>query len=87
MEWRHYEEAPACGLNGHDCGQALHVLTPDERILRGFYAVRHLLGFTWLFWLLPLFYLPGVPALGEKAYAWVAANRYRLFGGAGENDA
>ncbi|MET3290168.1 UNVERIFIED_CONTAM: putative DCC family thiol-disulfide oxidoreductase YuxK [Brevibacillus sp. OAP136] len=80
VEWRHYEEAAACGLNDKACGQALHIKLPDGQVLRGFYAVRRLSAYTWLCWLTPLFYVPGVPPLGVKLYAWVANNRYRMFG-------
>jgi predicted DCC family thiol-disulfide oxidoreductase YuxK len=49
------------------------------RICHGFGAFR------WLAWRLPLLwplapflYLPGVPALGQRLYLWVARNRFRL---------
>lgn len=80
IEWRHHIEATACGLDGRECAQSLHVQTPDGTVYRGVYAVRHLLGYTRLRILRPLLYIPGVPLLGEKLYAWVARNRYRLFG-------
>ncbi|MGE0201790.1 MAG: thiol-disulfide oxidoreductase DCC family protein [Candidatus Melainabacteria bacterium] len=42
-------------------------------------ACRRLAWATPLLWpLLPLLYMPGVGWAGERVYAWVAANRYRL---------
>jgi predicted DCC family thiol-disulfide oxidoreductase YuxK len=60
--------------------QEMHLITPDnQQVYRGFGAFR------WITWRLPLLlpfaplmYLPGVPALGQKAYLWIARNRYRL---------
>ena len=49
------------------------------RLYRGFYAFRMLtLRLPPLFPLALLLWLPGVNRLGEAAYAWVAANRYRI---------
>ncbi|MGE5701472.1 MAG: thiol-disulfide oxidoreductase DCC family protein [Clostridia bacterium] len=80
VQWNHYTEAAACGLNEKACGQALHVQTAKGEVEKGFYAVRYLLAYTKLFWLAPLLYIPGIPWIGVKLYAWVANNRYRLFG-------
>jgi predicted DCC family thiol-disulfide oxidoreductase YuxK len=60
--------------------EEMHLITPDGRhVYHGFGAFR------WLAWrlpplwpLAPLLYLPGVPALGQRLYLWVARNRYRL---------
>ncbi|MDE2780538.1 MAG: DUF393 domain-containing protein [Chloroflexota bacterium] len=49
------------------------------RLYRGFYAFRMLtLRLPPLFPLAIVAWLPGVDRLGERAYAWVAANRYRI---------
>jgi predicted DCC family thiol-disulfide oxidoreductase YuxK len=58
----------------------MHLLTPGAgRVYHGFAAFR------WMAWrlpplwpLAPFLYLPGVPALGQRAYLWVARNRFRL---------
>ena len=51
----------------------------QSRIYRGFYAVRMLtLRLPPLFPLVAVLWLPGVNRIGEAAYAWVAANRYRI---------
>jgi predicted DCC family thiol-disulfide oxidoreductase YuxK len=60
--------------------QQMHLIAPDqERVYRGFRAFR------WMAWRLPVLwplapflYFPGVPALGQKVYLWIARNRYRL---------
>lgn len=60
--------------------EEMHVVTPNERhVHRGFRAFR------WLAWQLPalwpvapLLYLPGVPALGQRLYLWVARHRFQL---------
>jgi len=60
--------------------EEMHLITPDgRRVHHGFGAFR------WLAWrlpalwpLAPLLYLPGVPALGQRAYLWVARNRFQL---------
>jgi len=60
--------------------EQMHLVTPRrDAVYRGFGAFR------WMAWRLPLLfafapllYLPGVPALGQRAYRWVAKNRYQL---------
>jgi predicted DCC family thiol-disulfide oxidoreductase YuxK len=60
--------------------QEMHVVTPDHRhVYHGFAALRWLAWRLPLLWpVLPLLYLPGVPALGQRLYLWVARNRFRL---------
>jgi predicted DCC family thiol-disulfide oxidoreductase YuxK len=58
----------------------MHVVTPDrKRALAGYRALR------WMAWRIPLLmplapflYVPGVPWLGNRAYLWLAKNRYNL---------
>lgn len=58
----------------------MHLLTPDRQsVYAGFTAFR------WIAWrlpltapLAPLLYLPGVLPLGNRAYRWVARNRFKL---------
>ena len=58
----------------------MHVVTPDRKHApAGYKAAR------WMAWrlplllpLAPLMYIPGVPWLGNKAYLWLAKNRYNL---------
>jgi predicted DCC family thiol-disulfide oxidoreductase YuxK len=64
-----YEEADAAAI-AVDCA---------GRRFMGFYAFRQVARRLPVCWIgLPLLYLPGVPALGERAYRWIAANRSRL---------
>jgi predicted DCC family thiol-disulfide oxidoreductase YuxK len=60
--------------------EEMHLLTPGRRqLLHGFHAFRWMAWRLPLLWLLaPLLYLPGVPSLGQRAYLWVARNRFRL---------
>jgi predicted DCC family thiol-disulfide oxidoreductase YuxK len=60
--------------------QEMHVVTPDHRhVYHGFAALRWLAWRLPLLWpVAPLLYLPGVPALGQRLYLWVARNRFRL---------
>ena len=58
---------------------AIHVVTPDERVLVGFFGMRYLMRFLPLAWLmLPLVYLPGMNWLGPRIYGWIAKRRYRI---------
>ena len=60
------------GDTGEDSGQG-------RKLYRGFYAFRMLtLRLLPLMPLALLLWLPGVNRLGEWAYGWVAANRYRI---------
>jgi len=60
--------------------EEMHLVTPDRhQVYHGFGAFR------WMAWRLPplwlvapLLYLPGVPALGQRVYLWVARNRFHL---------
>jgi predicted DCC family thiol-disulfide oxidoreductase YuxK len=62
--------------------EQMHVVTPgtdQRRAYGGFYAFRWLAWQLPVFWpLVPLLYLPGAAWVGERVYAWVARNRFRL---------
>jgi predicted DCC family thiol-disulfide oxidoreductase YuxK len=63
-------------LAGADFENAMFVVAPDRRVVRGFFAFRRILRESPLMWpLLPLFYFPGSSLVGPKVYAWVARNR------------
>ena len=58
----------------------MHLLTPDRKT-----AYAGFTAFRWIAWRLPLtaplaalLYLPGVLPLGNRAYRWVARNRFAL---------
>lgn len=67
--------------NAFEKGLFVRGLGHDDRPAYGFYALRRLcwcLPIGWLF--LPLLYIPGIPWIGAKLYAWVAKNRKKLGG-------
>jgi predicted DCC family thiol-disulfide oxidoreductase YuxK len=90
LDWRHrlsYLDVrtvslPACKppLERDRLLEEMHLLLPDGKpLLHGFRAFR------WMAWRLPLLwpvapfmYLPGMERWGQKAYLWVARNRFRL---------
>lgn len=58
----------------------MHLVTADGTgVYHGFGAFRWM---AWrlplLFWIAPFLYIPGIPSLGQKAYLWVARNRFNL---------
>ena len=62
-----------------DLPEAAKGLGDERRMYRGFYAFRMLsLRLLPLMPLALLLWLPGVNRLGDWAYGWVAANRYRI---------
>jgi len=60
--------------------EEMHLVTPDRTgVFHGFRAFR------WIAWRIPLFvaiapllYIPGVPAIGQRLYLWIAKNRFKL---------
>ena len=83
--------APPLGLSWEDLDAAAYLEVKGRsrqptasgeggsKLYRGFYAFRMLiLRLPLLLPMAPLLWLPGVNRLGEAAYAWVAANRYRI---------
>ena len=56
----------------------IHILEGD-RLYQGFYAVRRFARATpYLAPISPLLYLPGIPALGERVYAYIATRRHDI---------
>ena len=69
----------ALGVSPEDAERAAVAVRPDGRQFLGFDAFRQAawqLPLTAL--LAPLLYLPPIPQLGRRAYAWIARNRARL---------
>ena len=67
------------GVRFEDAEQAAYAVRPDGRQYAGFDAFRLIawqLPATVLF--APILYVPGIPQLGRRAYAWVKDNRGRL---------
>jgi predicted DCC family thiol-disulfide oxidoreductase YuxK len=66
------------GVSRDDLDRAMHLETPSG-LYSGFDAVRRIALRTPVLWALALvFWLPGMGALGSRAYAIVARNRRRL---------
>ncbi len=64
-----------------ECMQAMVLVTPDGRVMRGAQAVVEALATRrGLAFARALYGVPGLRALTDAAYAWVARNRYRWFG-------
>ena len=68
------------GVSSDDLERAMHLETPSG-VYSGFDAVRRIALRASILWPLALvFWLPGMAALGSRAYAIVARNRQRFFG-------
>ena len=93
VAWTAYQELaePPEGLTWEDLDAAAYLevgnrltgsseyLGEERRLYRGFYAFRMLtLRLPPLMPLALLLWLPGINRLGERAYEWIAANRYRI---------
>jgi predicted DCC family thiol-disulfide oxidoreductase YuxK len=64
------------GLDPDSCASSMHVLTSDGRQADGFDGYRLLCRALPLGWLiLPALFIPGVPQIGRRVYAAVAARR------------
>jgi predicted DCC family thiol-disulfide oxidoreductase YuxK len=69
------------GLTHDACMQAMYLVAPDGQLFRGFEAAVRVAATRPVLGILPgAYYLPGIRQLCDRLYAWVAANRYRLFG-------
>jgi predicted DCC family thiol-disulfide oxidoreductase YuxK len=67
------------GLDPRRLLEEMHVVTAGGRVDHGFAAFRRIAQLLPPLWpLVPLLYLPGVPALGQRLYLWVARNRFHL---------
>lgn len=69
------------GLTRDECLRAMVFVRPDGRRVHGAQAVAEVLATRRGMGLLArAYYLPGLRALCDAAYAWIARHRYRLFG-------
>jgi predicted DCC family thiol-disulfide oxidoreductase YuxK len=65
-------------LTKEACMKALHVVAPDGTVYSGAEAIARLVARAPLWgWLAYGYYVPGVRFALDRAYAWVARNRYR----------
>ncbi|RID83299.1 DUF393 domain-containing protein [Mesobacillus zeae] len=76
-----YEQKPgALGFRPENLRKEIHVITDEEKVVKGFYAIRKLfLLFPPVFFIGALLYLPFVPAAGVPIYKIIAKNRHRFF--------
>ena len=62
----------------------IHIVTNQQQVLVGFFAMRYIARYLPLLWLIfPFLYFPGINWLGPKIYGWIARRRYainRFFG-------
>jgi predicted DCC family thiol-disulfide oxidoreductase YuxK len=69
------------GVTYEACMQRMHVIDPEGRVYAGAGAVARLFRTIPIVGILAyLYYVPGVRQLSEIAYAFIAKNRYKLFG-------
>jgi predicted DCC family thiol-disulfide oxidoreductase YuxK len=80
LEFRPLQDVDAStGLDSDELRREMHVVFPDGSVERGFFAFRRLLReLPPLWWLRPVFHLPGAGSLGPRLYARVARRRRRL---------
>ena len=78
LTWEELDAAAYLETRSSSSTKVAAAKSPPE-LYRGFFAFRMLaLRLPPLFPLVLLLWLPGVDRLGEMAYGWVAANRYRI---------
>jgi predicted DCC family thiol-disulfide oxidoreductase YuxK len=66
------------GISLENMREEMAVVTPDGRVLRGFFAFREVSRVLPVLWpLVPFMFAPGATWVGTRVYAWVAANRAR----------
>jgi predicted DCC family thiol-disulfide oxidoreductase YuxK len=74
--WRAAELVP--GVTRDEMREEMAVVTPEGRVLRGFFAFREIARRVPLLWMLvPVMFAPGAEWAGTRVYAAVAANRAR----------
>lgn len=70
-------ELPA--ISDEALNRAMHLVTPDGRVYRGGRAVPQILRYVpGGFLLRPFFWIPGVPAVTDRVYDYIAARRHSL---------
>lgn len=64
-------------LDQMECLTNMHVISPDGKVTVGYDGYRSVSRVMPLFWpLIPLLYIPPVPQIGRRVYAWVARSRF-----------
>jgi predicted DCC family thiol-disulfide oxidoreductase YuxK len=74
-DWARLSQAHP-SLSRDACAEAMHVIEPGGRCAAGFDGFRSIARALPPLWpLLPILYIPGVPPLGRRVYAYVARHR------------
>jgi predicted DCC family thiol-disulfide oxidoreductase YuxK len=69
------------GISHEACMQAMHLVTPEGLIYKGFEAaVRAVATRPILGWIAYAYYVPGFRQIIDRLYAFIARRRYRFFG-------
>ncbi len=67
------------GVAVEELDRLMHAKFSDGKTCKGFFAIRALCWQLPLLWILaPLLYLPGIPWIGQKAYAAVSQRRHQI---------
>jgi predicted DCC family thiol-disulfide oxidoreductase YuxK len=85
VEVANFQEAGALdrfpGITHDACMEAIHLVEPDGRVSKGPEAIVRTLATRPIFrWLPAIFFLPGMRSFLNGLYAFVASNRYRIWG-------
>lgn len=78
LSWQPVASAGQCGLSHRECAEQLHAVDLHGNVYRGFFAIRKMLTATWLFFTVPLLYLPGIPWAGQRVYLFIAKRRHHI---------
>lgn len=69
------------GVSYDECMKAMHLVTPDGHVYKGFEAVARALATRRILGLIAyVYFVPGIRQLLDVLYRAIAANRYRLGG-------
>lgn len=81
VNWKSLQEYEKTNLNtrftAEELRKELHIILPNEQVLKGYDAVRKILllsPYTFLVGI--LLYIPFIPIIGRPLYRWIATNRH-----------
>lgn len=80
LSLQEYEQiGPIQVIDSKSLRKELHIITPNGRILKGYFAIRYLfVHFPITVLLGLLLYIPFTPIIGKPIYRLIANNRHRL---------
>ncbi|GIN60044.1 thiol-disulfide oxidoreductase [Robertmurraya siralis] len=81
LSLQEFEEIHKDGrFTAKDLRSELHILLPNQRVLKGFKAIRRLLLISpYTFIVACILYLPFLHLIGDPIYKWIARNRHLFF--------